>query len=122
MEYKLTNLNYYNFYNQISTYGGFENYANNLGGVFAEFYGKPFTKEKATVTDFQKAAEYVLGWMYMYGWDYMNGGGEHVKWGGSNYAKDAFYANGGWERKYSGTFDNLISGNLIVPKYICSNM
>ena len=115
VENHLYDLNYYNFYNQISTYGGFENYANNLGGVFAEFYGKPFTKEKATVTDFQKAAEYVVGWMYMYGWDYESGpGGEakgdHVKWGGSNYTPDAFYANGGWKTKYKGAFDDVISG------------
>ncbi len=91
-------------------YGGdFGTYAKSVGGIFGEYYGKKI--EGRTETDFQVAAEYVLGWMYMYGWDYMNTGGEHYKWGtGSRYSNDAFYVNGGWRREYSGKFDDLIAG------------
>ena len=112
VEKHLYDVNAQNFNSYINSKGGFDKYAESLGGVFAEYYGKTVNGRREI--DFQRVAEYVLGWMYMYGWDYMNGGGEHVKWGGSNYAKDAFYANGGWERKYSGTFDNLISGKYGV--------
>ena len=98
-----------NFNSVISSYGGFENYAKSVGGIFGKYYGQQMPN--VTETDFQKAAEYVLGWMYMYGWDYMNTQGEHYKWGtGSKYSNDAFYVNGGWRREYSGKFDDLIAG------------
>ena len=105
-----------NFNSVISSYGGFDAYAKSLGGIFGEYYGKKI--EGRTEEDFQKAAEYVLGWMYMYGWDYMNGGGRHVKWNG----QDGFYYNGGFvgkfildskTKQYSGIgtdFDHIISG------------
>ena len=97
------------FTNVINSYGGFENYAKSVGGIFGEYYGKQMPN--VTESDFQRAAEYVLGWMYMYGWDYMNTQGNHYKWGtGSKYSKDAFYVNGGWRREYSGKFDDLIAG------------
>ena len=99
-----------------SQYGSFANYAKSVGGIFGEYYGKKI--EGKTETDFQIAAEYVLGWMYMYGWDYMNDGGDHAKWNGN----DAFYNKGGFQGKYIldsntnsvngiGTnFDHIISG------------
>ena len=72
-----------------------------------------------TEADFQRAAEYVLGWMYMYGWEYMSHQNRHVSCKG----KDCFYANGGFVGKYNtdpgvshyelnvGTdFDHVISG------------
>ena len=117
-----------NFYEKINSYGGFNSYTKSVGGIFEEYYGKKMPHE--TEEDFQRAAEYVLGWMYMYGWDYKNGfeanEGEHLRWGGRGkpYTKDAFYYYGGWERKYVpdytpyssefwryGTdFDHVISG------------
>ena len=98
-----------NFNSIIGSYGGFEEYAKSVGGIFGEYYGKQMPN--ITELDFQRAAEYVLGWMYMYGWDYMNTQGEHYKWGtGSRYSDDAFYVNGGWKREYSGKFDDLIAG------------
>ncbi len=108
VEDHLYDVNAQNFYSYINSKGGFSKYAESLGGVFGEYYGKKV--EGRREVDFQRAAEYVLGWMYMYGWDYMNGSGRHVKWGGSKYTKDAFYYYGGWERKYTGNFDDLISG------------
>ncbi len=107
-----------NFNSVISSYGGFSNYAKSLGGIFGDYYGKSIRgRSKA---DFRTAAEYVLGWMYMYGWDYTNDAGSHAKWGGKNYSSDAFYAKGGYVGKYKhdssdsrgrGTnFDNVISG------------
>ena len=83
-----------NFNSVIDSYGGFDSYAKSVGGIFGEYYGKKMPN--VTVSDFQRAAEYVLGWMYMYGWDYMNTGGRHVKWTGA----DAFYSKGGFTGKY----------------------
>ena len=101
VEKHLYDLNAQNFYSVINSYGGFDKYAQSLGGIFGEYYGKTITGR--TEKDFQTAAEYVLGWMFMYGWDYASahedaGGtsGRHVQWKG----KDAFYINGGWKRKY----------------------
>ncbi len=92
VEKHLYDVNAQNFHQVINSYGGFDNYAKSVGGIFGEYYGKKI--EGRTEKDFQIAAEYVLGWMYMYGWDYAMPGGSHVKWGGKNYTKDAFYANG----------------------------
>jgi len=113
VEQHLYDLNAQNFYSYIKAKGGFAKYAKSLGGVFADYYGK--TVKGKTEYDFQMTAEYVLGWMYMYGWDYCSGAlgkatGRHVKWGGSNYTKDAFYYKGGWKSKYNGNFDDVISG------------
>ena len=87
-----------NFHERIASYGGFDAYAKSLGGIFGEYYGKKI--EGRTTRDFQIAAEYVLGWMYMYGWDYYSedgtNKGAHVGWTG----KDAFYANGGFVGRY----------------------
>ena len=94
-----------NFNSKIASYGGFENYAKSVGGIFGQYYGK--TIEGRTEKDFQTAAEYVLGWMYMYGWDYMNSSGSHTSCSG----KDCFYANGGFAGKYSDSnYDHVISG------------
>ena len=111
VENHLYDFNAQNFNKVISSYGGFDKYAESLGGVFQEYYGK--TVLDRTEYSFQRVAEYVLGWMYMYGWDYMNGSGRHVKWGGSNYTKDAFYVNGGFVGETpSSDFDKLISGGF----------
>ena len=91
VEKHLYDLNAQNFHKVINSYGGFDKYAKSIGGIFGEYYGQKI--EGRTEKDFQIAAEYVLGWMYMYGWDYAMPGGRHVKWGGKHYAKDAFYAN-----------------------------
>ena len=92
VEKHLYDLNASNFKQVINSYGGFEDYAKSVGGIFGEYYGKKI--EGRTTRDFQIAAEYVLGWMYMYGWDYAMPGGRHAKWGGRHYTNDAFYANG----------------------------
>ena len=116
-----------NFNSIIGSYGGFEEYAKSVGGIFGEYYGKQMPN--ITELDFQRAAEYVLGWMYMYGWDYKNGSdpneGQHKAWGNlyyNVYAPDAFYVHGGWVGKYlhdndseykilnSTDFDHVISG------------
>ena len=107
--------------------GDFGEYAKSVGGIFGEYYGKKMPHEAEA--DFQRAAEYVFGWMYMFGWDYKNGDnaneGEHKLWGNSHYngyAPDAFYVHGGWVGKYlhdsdseykifnSTDFDHVISG------------
>jgi len=113
VEKHLYDLNAQNFYDVINSYGGFENYAKSVGGIFGKYYGQ--TIEGRTKKDFQTAAEYVLGWMFMYGWDYESGTpgaatGVHHKWGGGSYTPDAFYVNGGWQTKYKGKFDEVISG------------
>ncbi len=128
VEKHLYDLNAQNFYDVINSYGGFENYAKSVGGIFGEYYGK--TIEGRTEKDFQTAAEYVLGWMFMYGWDYASAhedasgtSGEHAPWGLTKYTPDAFYVNGGYKRKfkpdYPGNylkqpdntdFDHIISG------------
>ncbi len=124
VEKHLNDFNAQNFNEKIASYGGFENYAKSLGGIFAEYYGKKMPNE--TVADFQRASEYVLGWMYMYGWDYSIGWPTegHTPWGENGYSKDAFYVNGGYVGTYIpdhnfyspahwiyGTdFDHIISG------------
>ena len=118
VENHLYDVNAQNFYKVINSYGGFDKYAKSLGGVFGKYYGKTITGR--TEYDFQMAAEYVLGWMFMYGWDYTSGvngafTGRHEKWGGSNYTKDAFYyGNNAWKSKYKGKFDDVISGKYGV--------
>ena len=108
VEKHLYDFNAQTFNSFISSKGGFDKYAHSLGGVYGEYFGK--TIEGRSEKDFQRASEYVLGWMYMYGWDYMNGSGRHNKWGGNNYSDDAFYVNGGFQQKYNGNFDDVISG------------
>ena len=94
-----------NYYKVINSYGGFENYAKSLGGIFAEYYGKKITGR--TDTDYQIAAEYVLGWMYMFGWDggYVD---QRSPWGkvpcGGKHCPDAFYVNGGWKGGYENSY------------------
>ena len=132
VEKHLYDLNAQNFYSVISSYGGFDAYAKSLGGIFGEYYGKKI--EGRTEEDFQIAAEYVLGWMFMYGWDYaavhtsLDGvpdkGCCYAPWGLSKHTPDAFYVNGGFRRKYvpdwpdrsylkqpdNTNFDHVISG------------
>ena len=133
VEKHLYDLNAQNFYNVINNqYGGFDNYAKSLGGIFGTYYGKKI--EGRTEKDFQIAAEYVLGWMFMYGWDYaavhesLDGipdkGCCYAPWGLSKHTPDAFYVNGGFRRKYvpdwpnkpyskqpdNTNFDHVISG------------
>ena len=89
-----------NYEQVIASYGGFENYAKSVGGIFGEYYGKKMPNK--TVADFQRACEYVLGWMYMFGWDYSIGWPieGHTPWGENGYSADAFYAHGGFEGTY----------------------
>lgn len=79
--------NYYTFDSFMSNKGGFQNYVDEVGGFFKEYYGKrPKVK---TVLEFQKISEYVFGFLYMYGVDYFNGknpedeGKKYCKWGGA---------------------------------------
>ncbi len=80
------------FKSYIQQQGGFENYVQSLGGVFQEFYGKK--PKVTTVAEFQRVAEYVLGFLTMYGVDYYNGKNSlrshYCKWGG-----DCLYYNDG---------------------------
>ena len=87
VENHLHELNANNFHSIIDNqYGGdFGAYAKSLGGVFGEYYGKKMPSE--TEADFQRAAEYVVGWMYMYGWTY---------WG-STPSASVFWKNGFYE-------------------------
>ena len=64
VEKHLYDVNAQNFHQVINSYGGFDNYAKSLGGIFSEYYGKKLNIE--TETEFQKVAEYTFGWMYMY--------------------------------------------------------
>ncbi len=107
--------------------GDFGQYAKSVGGIFGEYYGKKMPNE--TEADFQRAAEYVLGWMYMYGWEYMNSGGRRGKCRGN----DCFYAKGGFEGKFisdpgiapaglgrGNDFDHVISGQNGGPGRMAS--
>ena len=87
---------YRTFKSVISSYGGMQGYANELGGVFKKYYGvdvPPVT----CASDLQEISEYVFGFMYLYGFDYYNGS-KYCKWGGecggSTAASDAFYPSG----------------------------
>ena len=113
VENHLYDFNYNNFRSVIASYGGFDNYAKSLGGVFAEYYGKQLNVE--TELEFQKVAEYTFGFMYMYGTDYLNGGGDYHYWGdGVHHSDDAFYP-GNMRASYEtywfdAEFDEVISG------------
>lgn len=94
VEKHLYDLNYNNYYDVLNKkYGGkFENYAKDVGGIYGDYYGK--TMNAKSEYDFQMAAEYVFGWMYMIGFDYRSGGGTYHKWGsggGETHSDDAFY-------------------------------
>ena len=133
VERHMTDLNYYNFYSVINNYGGFENYAKSLGGVFKKYYGKQ--PKVTTAYEFQQVAEYVFGFMTMYGFDYSSQK-KYCKWGGKcmfytdlenarrnntldqfvypTGTSDAFYP-GQFRYEHKGTasprhFDNAISG------------
>lgn len=115
VEKHLNDFNCYNFYSVISSYGGFANYAKSLGGVFAKYYGR--TINATTVYEFQEAAEYVFGFMYMYGMDYYNSGAYHnwgVGYGQSGHSSDAFYPGNSraehWAIDFDSKFDEVISG------------
>ena len=109
VEKHLYELNANNFYNVINSYGGFDAYAKNVGGIFGEYYGKEMPHE--TTADFQRAAEYVIGWMYMYGWTYW--GSPKVFWKNGFYEKydksKVQYYNDGHKKQYE-HFDPLVSG------------
>ena len=109
---------YSTFKSFMSSHGGMQGYANELGGVFKKYYGvnvPPVT----CASDLQEVSEYVFGFMYLYGFDYYNGS-KYCKWGGecggSQAASDAFYPSGvkhdndGLSSPKS-KFDNLISGS-----------
>ena len=90
VENHLNDFNYYTFNSVMSRYGGFKNYTKSLGGIFEDYYGKKLKVTK--VYEFQRASEYVFGYMTMYGFDYYNGKqcnsdghnctGKWCKWGG----------------------------------------
>ena len=108
VEQHYKDFNVYNFKSYIQRVGGYQNYVNSLGGIFAEYYGK--NVKVTTVEEFQKIAEYVYGFLYIYGADYYNGKGSptshYCKWGGgclyysdgNSYApasEDGFYPGSG---------------------------
>ncbi|MBR4262140.1 MAG: hypothetical protein IKQ35_02105 [Bacilli bacterium] len=121
VEQHLNDFNYYNFRDVIASYGGFNNYAQSLGGVFSEYYGKELNI--TTEYEFQKVAEYTFGWMYMYGMDYYNSGGVYQNWGvgygSSGHSSDAFYPGnlraGHWTEHFDANFDEVISGTGVNP-------
>ena len=116
VEKHLYDLNYSNFRSVINSYGGFDNYAKSLGGVFAEYYGKSLNIK--TESEFQRVAEYTFGWMYMYGMDYYNSGGDYHNWGvgygKSGHSDDSFYQGnqraGHWANHFDRDFDDIIAG------------
>lgn len=77
--------NYKNFQEKIKSYGGYQSYVKNLGGVFQSLATTSKIKVE-TAADFQAAAEYVFGLWMIWGPDYGNGV-THVSWNGN----DAFY-------------------------------
>jgi len=87
---------YSNFRRVINSYGGFQGYVNELGGIFKKYYGKDVPPVECA-SDLQEVSEYVFGFMYLYGFDYYNGQ-KYCKWGGecggSSAAPDAFYPSG----------------------------
>ena len=102
----------------MSKYGGFKNYTKSLGGIFEDYYGKQLKVTK--VYEFQRASEYVFGYMTMYGFDYYNGrqcddnghncSGKYCKWGGGcmNY-EDILY-NG--KQPAAGSSDAFFPGQM----------
>ena len=99
------------------TYVGFDNYVNNLGGVFKKYYGSNVEGLRCA-SQLQEVSEYVFGFMYMYGFDYYSGS-KYCKWGGSCGSSstkygDAFYPSG-MQHTNEGLsdknhFDKIISG------------
>ena len=117
-------LNVNNFYDVINNkYGGdFQNYVNELGGVFSKYYGRDVEVTRAS--EFREIVEYVYGFMALYGFDYDSGekyckwGGNCDTWGGSfkSGSSDAFYP-GSSKYKFESNFnpnrfDEGISGKL----------
>ena len=116
-------LNVNNFYDVINNKydGDFQNYVNELGGVFSKYYGRDVEVTRAS--QFREIVEYVYGFMALYGFDYDSGekyckwGGNCDTWGGSfkSASSDAFYPG---VTKYrnaafpSSKFDEGISGKL----------
>ena len=116
-------LNVNNFYDVINNKydGDFQNYVNELGGVFSKYYGRDVQVTRAS--QFREIVEYVYGFMALYGFDYDSGekyckwGGNCDTWGGSfkSATSDAFYPgitkyrNAGFP---SSKFDEGISGKL----------
>ena len=117
IEAHMNDFNYNNFRSVINSYGGFENYVRNLGGIFSKYYGSNVSG-LTCASQLQEVSEYVFGFMYMYGFDYYNGS-KYCKWGGScgNPAtkySDAFYPSG-MQHTSEGLsdknhFDKIVSG------------
>lgn len=117
-------LNVNNFYDVINNKydGDFQNYVNELGGVFSKYYGKDVEVTRAS--EFREIVEYVYGFIALYGFDYDSGekyckwGGNCDTWGGSfkNASSDAFYPGISKYRFASNfnasKFDEGISGKL----------
>jgi hypothetical protein len=116
IEQRANELNYNNFNQVISSYGGFQGYVNSLGGVFKELYGKELNVQCAS--ELQEVSEYVFGFMTLYGFDYYNGN-KYCKWGGNcdspnTDSADAFYPSG-MQHTQDGLndkshFDRIVSG------------
>ncbi len=118
VEKHINDLNYYTWNSVMSKYGGFKNYTKSLGGIFEDYYGKQLKVTK--VYEFQRASEYVFGYMTMYGFDYYNGrqcddnghncSGKYCKWGGGcmNY-EDILY-NG--KQPAAGSSDAFFPGQM----------
>ena len=71
--------NSFNWEAKLRHYGGYYDYLDILGGVFAKWNGK--NADVKTAAQFREIAEYVFGLMALYGFNY-NNGETHVRWGG----------------------------------------
>ena len=85
---------YHNYSSKIKSFGGYNKYVKDLGGVFKLFGDDKKIKVK-TAADFQAAVEYVWGLWSIWGPDYGGGGNSnksHWNWGESTSdGSDGFY-------------------------------
>lgn len=87
---------------------GFEKYIKNeLGGIFAQYYGKKMPCK--TAGDLQRAAEYVWGLMTIYGFDYSNAESPYSanKWRGYKTPDSFFNRDVGQANQYFGGVKNI---------------
>lgn len=87
---------------KLKYYGGYNDYLDILGGVFAKWNGK--TADVKTAAQFQEIAQYVFGLMAIYGFNY-NNDVTTIRWGGSA----PFYPSKDSGRCNWGRIDDLCS-------------
>ena len=108
-----------NFNSFMEAAGGYENYLNTLGGVFAKYNG--ITANVTTASQFQEVAEYVMGLLTIWGVDYGNGEKHHDF--NKNYGQTGrFYDGYGEGLSYygSGDVDEMCSSPDTVKATNCN--